>query len=84
MVGYESCTSVSAATCVLAFLIYLGIREMKKRKQRKFFNKNGGEILKDVGIIIFTEGELKKMTNGYKKIIGEGAFGKVYMGTMDN
>lgn len=57
---------------------------MKKRKQRKFFNKNGGEILKDVGIIIFTEGELKKMTNGYKKIIGEGAFGKVYMGTMDN
>ncbi|CAD6228481.1 unnamed protein product [Miscanthus lutarioriparius] len=69
------------ATCVLAFLIYLGIRDMKKRKQRNFFNKNGGELLKDVGIIIFTERELKKMTNGYKEIIGEGAFGKVYMGT---
>uniref|UniRef100_K3ZMS8 Protein kinase domain-containing protein n=1 Tax=Setaria italica TaxID=4555 RepID=K3ZMS8_SETIT len=40
------------------------------RKQRRFFDKNGGEIL-------------KKMTNSYKETIGEGAFGKVYIGTID-
>ncbi|XP_034569920.2 putative wall-associated receptor kinase-like 16 [Setaria viridis] len=37
-----------------------------------------------MGINIFTEGQLKKITNGYKKSIGEGAFGKVYIGMTDD
>ncbi|CAN6382122.1 unnamed protein product [Urochloa humidicola] len=67
----------------VALLMYCGIMELKKQKQRKIFNKNGGKILKDMGINIFTECELKKVTDGYKKVIGEGAFGKVYKGTIN-
>lgn len=56
--------------------------EVKKRKQKHFFNKNGGEILERMGINIFTEKELKIITNGYSSPIGEGAFGKVFLGTI--
>jgi serine/threonine protein kinase len=58
--------------------------ELKRRKQRRFFDKNGGDILKGMGINIFTESQLKKITNGYKKSVGEGFFGKVYMGITDD
>jgi serine/threonine protein kinase len=58
--------------------------EIKKRKQKKFFDKNGGEILKSMGINIFTEEQLNKITNRYSTPIGEGAFGKVFMGTTDD
>ncbi|KAL6907936.1 hypothetical protein ACP4OV_002106 [Aristida adscensionis] len=72
--------SVTSIAGVLAcFVITLLLR----RRQRKLFNKNGGDILKDVGIKIFSKGQLKKITNGYRKLIGEGAFGKVYKGTID-
>jgi hypothetical protein len=37
-----------------------------------------------MGINIFTEDQLKKITNGYKKSIGEGAFGKVFIGKTDD
>ncbi|CAM0145558.1 unnamed protein product [Urochloa decumbens] len=56
---------------------------LMRQKQRKLFNKNGGDILKGVGIIIFTEGELKKITDNYSKPIGGGFFGNVYMGKID-
>jgi hypothetical protein len=58
--------------------------EIKKRKQKRFFDKNGGEILKSMGINIFTEEQLNKITNRYSTPIGEGAFGKVFMGTTDD
>ncbi|WVZ49390.1 hypothetical protein U9M48_000756 [Paspalum notatum var. saurae] len=62
---------------------YLAVREWKKQKLRNIFNKNGGDLMKDVHINIFTEAELKRITNGYKTIVKEGAFGKVYKGTID-
>ncbi|TKW02177.1 hypothetical protein SEVIR_8G228800v4 [Setaria viridis] len=79
-----STTTIWTIIAILAvcLLTYWAIVELKKQKQRKIFNKNGGEILKDMGINIFTECELKKVTDGYKKVIGEGAFGKVYKGTI--
>lgn len=49
--------------------------------RRGFFDKNGGKILKDFNINIFTEVQLEKITNHYETLIGRGAFGKVYMGT---
>ncbi|XP_062197798.1 wall-associated receptor kinase 2-like [Phragmites australis] len=72
-----------AVTFIFAILACLAITEFKRRDKRKHFDKNGGTLLKSVGITIFTKGQLKRITNGYKKPIGQGAFGKVYMGTID-
>ncbi|TKW02596.1 hypothetical protein SEVIR_8G250466v4 [Setaria viridis] len=69
---------------VVAVVATFAIFEVKRRKHRRFFDRNGGDILKSMGINIFTEGQLKKITNGYKKSIGEGAFGKVYIGMTDD
>ncbi|KAF8673229.1 hypothetical protein HU200_048781 [Digitaria exilis] len=70
-------------TFVGSVLACFMIMEIKRRKQKKFFDKNGGKILKNMGINIFTEGQLKKITNRYSTPIGEGAFGKVFMGITD-
>ncbi|CAN6373668.1 unnamed protein product [Urochloa humidicola] len=70
--------------CLIIILSSFVALVFERRKHRSFFDKNGGEILKSVGISIFTEHQLKKITNGYSKPIGEGAFGKVFMGTIDN
>jgi serine/threonine protein kinase len=72
-----------AATFPVLAVVCFFIMEVKRPKQRRFFDKNGGEILKSMGINIFTEQQLKKITNGYKKSIGEGAFGKVYKGIIE-
>ncbi|TKW01559.1 hypothetical protein SEVIR_8G189100v4 [Setaria viridis] len=71
------------ATFAIVVVACFVIMDVKRRKQRRFFDKNGGEILKSMGINIFTEQQLKKITNSYKETIGEGAFGKVYIGTID-
>nr|XP_034570003.1 putative wall-associated receptor kinase-like 16 [Setaria viridis]TKW01759.1 hypothetical protein SEVIR_8G199800v2 [Setaria viridis] len=73
-----------AVIIVVAVVATFAIFEVKRRKHRRFFDRNGGDILKSMGINIFTEGQLKKITNGYKKSIGEGAFGKVYIGVTDD
>ena len=57
-------SAAAFATFVVACFV---IMEVKRRKQRRFFDKNGGEILKSMGIKIFTEQQLMKITNGYKK-----------------
>ncbi|KAJ1255425.1 hypothetical protein BS78_05G269800 [Paspalum vaginatum] len=69
---------------VVAIITTFTALEVKRRNQRRFFDKNGGDILKSMGINIFTESQLKKITNGYKRSIGEGAFGKVYIGITDD
>ncbi|OEL31703.1 Wall-associated receptor kinase-like 2 [Dichanthelium oligosanthes] len=74
---------VFAGTFFASVLACLAIMEVKRRKQKKFFDKNGGEILKSMGINIFTERQLKKITNRYSTPIGEGAFGKVFLGAID-
>lgn len=57
----------------------------KRRKRRMFANNNGGRLLKDMNIVLITEKDLNKMTkNRSTKILGEGSFGKVYMGTHKN
>uniref|UniRef100_A0A0E0F8V4 Protein kinase domain-containing protein n=1 Tax=Oryza meridionalis TaxID=40149 RepID=A0A0E0F8V4_9ORYZ len=56
-----------------------------RRKRRMFANNNGGRLLKDMNIVLITEKDLNKMTkNRSTKILGEGSFGKVYMGTHKN
>lgn len=73
-----------AVIFIVVAIATFSILELKRRKHRRFFDKNGGDILKSMGINIFTEGQLKKITNGYKRSIGEGAFGKVYIGITDD
>jgi serine/threonine protein kinase len=55
--------------------------EHEKRRLRDRFKKNGGQLLESIKIEIFRKGELDKITNNYKTIIGKGAFGEVYKGT---
>uniref|UniRef100_A0ACD5W7N7 Uncharacterized protein n=1 Tax=Avena sativa TaxID=4498 RepID=A0ACD5W7N7_AVESA len=53
-------------------------------KLKRFYEKNGGPILEAVqNIRIYTPKDLKRITNNYKDIVGEGYFGKVYMGTLN-
>jgi serine/threonine protein kinase len=48
------------------------------------FNKNGGDILKSVGINLFTKAELKAITKSYSIRVGGGFFGDVYKGTIQD
>ncbi|CAO2142910.1 unnamed protein product [Urochloa humidicola] len=74
----DGCKTTFVASVLVCFMIM----DLKKRKQKKFFDKNGGEILQSMGIKIFTERQMKKITNHYSTPIGEGAFGKVFLGTI--
>lgn len=70
---------------IFALLLCLLHKEYKRRIRRGFFDKNGGKILKEgVNINIFSEEELKNITNNYKEPIGKGAFGMVFKGTTDD
>ncbi|GJN05142.1 hypothetical protein PR202_ga22748 [Eleusine coracana subsp. coracana] len=55
---------------------------LQRREHRKNFSKNGGDLLQEAGINTFTKGDLEKITNSYKKKIGQGHFGQVYEGTI--
>jgi hypothetical protein len=46
------------------------------------FNKNCGDILKSVGINLFTKAELKSITKSYSRHVGGGSSGDVYKGTI--
>lgn len=73
-------TAIVPAVILACFAIIL----LQTRKHRMLFNKNGGDILKGVGINIFTKGELKAITDNYSKRIGGGFFGDVYKGTIEH
>ncbi|CAO2150219.1 unnamed protein product [Urochloa humidicola] len=75
--------AIAAVAIIIAIILAcLAIILLMRRKQRKLFNKNGGDILKGAGINIFTEGDLMTITDKYSKCIG-GFFGNVYMGKID-
>uniref|UniRef100_M8B5R8 Wall-associated receptor kinase 1 n=1 Tax=Aegilops tauschii TaxID=37682 RepID=M8B5R8_AEGTA len=65
---------------LLAVLLIFLHMENEKRKLRDCFNKNGGQLLKSLKVEIFTKEKLDHITNNYRCIIGQGAFGKVYKG----
>lgn len=79
------CIFVYAVSIVCVFLAGFTIGLLLRRNQRKHFSKNGGDILKKLADIkIFTKWDLWKITNRYKRKIGEGYFGEVYIGTINN
>ncbi|KAG6735615.1 hypothetical protein POTOM_061744 [Populus tomentosa] len=55
-----------------------------KRIKEKNFQENGGKILKNQRVRIFSEAELVKATNNYAddRKLGEGGFGSVYSGAL--
>jgi serine/threonine protein kinase len=54
-------------------------------KIKRFYEQNGGPVLKGVkNIRSYRRKQLKQITTNYKHVIGEGHFGKVYMGTLDD
>ncbi|KAL5204801.1 hypothetical protein ABZP36_009672 [Zizania latifolia] len=70
------------ACAVLAILVVYILKEHKKRQRNRSFDKNGGNILKKMmDIKLFTEKQLKKMTQNYQHVLGKGFFGEVYKGT---
>jgi serine/threonine protein kinase len=57
--------------------------EHDKRKLAVQFEKNGGNILKEITeVTIFTEKELTKITKNNSEPLGKGNFGNVYKGTL--
>lgn len=78
---------IAAAGC----LYFYKKKGSLRRRKEKFFNRNGGFILKQrislgstESTKIFTTEELKTATNGYEKtrIIGKGGYGTVYKGIL--
>nr|XP_034569230.1 wall-associated receptor kinase 2-like [Setaria viridis] len=72
----------AVAITLVVILACLSIILLMRREQRKLFNKNGGDILKEVGIKIFTKGDVNTITKSYSNRIGRGYFGDVYKGTI--
>lgn len=80
---------------VIISLMYCGIQKRNSIKiKEKCFKENGGLMLQQLlskiergaeRAKIFTEEELKKATNNFNKseIVGEGGYGTVYKGTLD-
>ncbi|XP_024455719.2 wall-associated receptor kinase 2 isoform X10 [Populus trichocarpa] len=64
--------------CLLLYMI------CTKRIKEKNFQENGGKILKNQRVRIFSEAELVKATNNYAddRKLGEGGFGSVYKGVL--
>ena len=69
-----------AASIVVVVLMVMAHQLLKLKK---FYEQNGGPILNSVkNIRIYTSKQLKQITSNYKYAIGEGHFGKVYLGTL--
>ncbi|KAK1641754.1 hypothetical protein QYE76_059559 [Lolium multiflorum] len=74
---------VSLAAFVVACVLMVMSRQLLKLK--RFYEQNGGPVLKGVkNIRIYRRKQLKQITNNYKHVIGEGHFGKVYMGILED
>ncbi|KAJ9560392.1 hypothetical protein OSB04_005552 [Centaurea solstitialis] len=85
-----------AGAAVAMIFVYWGAKRRLRIKGRKdYFKKNGGIMLQEMWFTcedpvnkgkIFTEEELKKATDNFHidKVIGEGGYGVVYIGTLAN
>ncbi|CAL5419136.1 unnamed protein product [Camellia sinensis] len=71
------------AIIVVIIILVFWIRYKRRNKLRNFL-KNGGSLLKNQKIKIFSADELEKATNMYdeNQRLGQGGFGSVYKGTL--
>ncbi|KAF8732071.1 hypothetical protein HU200_016027 [Digitaria exilis] len=69
---------------VLAALLFLILLRKEKKKMREYYEKNGGPTLEKTKIIkLFKKKELKDIIKR-KNLLGEGSFGKIYKGLLDD
>ncbi|XP_047051616.1 wall-associated receptor kinase 1-like [Lolium rigidum] len=74
---------ISLGLFILIVALLLAFIMLQKRKLDKLFEKNGGEMLKNVkGLAIFTKDVLRKITKDNSEFLGNGSFGNVYKGTL--
>ncbi|KAM0830174.1 hypothetical protein ACQ4PT_066411 [Festuca glaucescens] len=74
---------VGFAALIVVLVLMILARQLLKLN--RFYQQNGGPVLKGVkNIKMYRRKEMKKITNNYNHIIGEGHFGKIYMGTLEN
>ncbi|KAM6575811.1 hypothetical protein CsatA_024138 [Cannabis sativa] len=68
--------------CVV--IVLLIFHDYKRRKREKIFKQNGGLLLKNQRVRIFTKAELANATNNYNQsnFIGQGGFASVYKGVV--
>ncbi|KAL5204568.1 hypothetical protein ABZP36_009439 [Zizania latifolia] len=76
--------AIICAIAILSILLILLLMVYEKKRLREIFNKNGGQLLKNKGIKLFTKQEIRKITHNYGTFIGNGNFGKVFKGKLDN
>ncbi|KAJ9560516.1 hypothetical protein OSB04_005676 [Centaurea solstitialis] len=86
---------VAGAAVAMVFVYWGAKRRLRIKCRKDFFKKNGGIMLQKMLFTcedhvdkgkIFTEEELKKATNNFNnaKVIGQGGYGTVYVGTLEN
>ncbi|KAI7998349.1 Wall-associated receptor kinase 5 [Camellia lanceoleosa] len=78
--GKVACRGFRVTTLVAAWI------ECKRRKKHRNFQQNGGSLLKNQKITIFSEKELVKATEKYdrNRLLGRGGSGAVYKGVLAN
>ena len=81
---FASHAGVVGGFFILAALLFIILLRKEKKKMREFYEKNGGPILEEAKAIkIFKKEELKEILKT-KNLIGQGNFGEVYKGLLDN
>ncbi|KAM6552203.1 hypothetical protein CsatB_002011 [Cannabis sativa] len=81
---FTTLATVIAASLLLMVIVLLIFYDYKRRKREKIFKQNGGLLLKNQRVRIFTKAELVKATNNYNQsnFIGQGGFASVYKGVV--
>ncbi|XP_062093403.1 wall-associated receptor kinase 2-like [Humulus lupulus] len=80
-------TTIATVVGASIFLVIIGLllfHDYKRRKREKIFIQNGGLVLKNQRIRIFSKAELAKSTNNYNQsnLLGQGGFASVYKGVL--
>lgn len=76
---------ITLGISLLIVAILLTLMVIQKRRMNEYFKRNGGSALQKVeSIKIFTKDELKKITKNNSEVLGQGGFGKVFKGTLED
>ncbi|KAM6552200.1 hypothetical protein CsatB_002008 [Cannabis sativa] len=81
---FNTFATAIAASLLSMVTVLLIFYDYKRRKREKIFKQNGGLLLKNQRVRIFTKAELVKATNNYNQsnFIGQGGFASVYKGVV--
>ncbi|KAF4365319.1 hypothetical protein F8388_017885 [Cannabis sativa] len=81
---FNTFATAIAASLLSMVIVLLIFYDYKRRKREKIFKQNGGLLLKNQRVRIFSKAELAKATNNYNQsnFIGQGGFASVYKGVV--